>query len=154
MRYGQQLSIWAIVGLFATLIVTIYLMIPIVGMIVDIFQNGDVGDTFSLLQSSLVGIILLATILGGFIIWFVQQSVGYRTTDSSHQLLKFSGKLFLYSALLIAIFLLLSPLIPDVVDTSEAFAVSVKYVLAITFIGGTAAFIFACIQGLIYMWKL
>jgi len=154
MRYGQQLSVWVIIGLFATLIITIYLMIPIVGMIIDIFQNGNAGDSFTLLHSSLIGVTLLATILGGFIIWFVEQSVGYKTTDTSHMLLKFSGKLFLYSALMIAIFLLLSPLIPSVTEASEAFAVSVKYVLAITFIGGAAAFIFACIQGLIYMWKL
>ena len=154
MRYGQQLSVWAIVGLFATLVITIFLMIPIVGMIINIFQNVDAGYTFSLLQNSLVGVLLLATILGGFIIWFVEQSVGYKTTDTSHMLLKFSGKLFLYSALLIAIFLLLSPLIPDVAEATEAFVVSVKYVLAITFIGGAAAFIFACIQGMIYMWKL
>jgi hypothetical protein len=145
------------VVLVISLALTLYLYLPMIGGIISIAS--PIGDTSKasppLSTESLTGLIILATALGGFILWFVgRYPKTALQTDSFVRSIKFAGTLFLYSALLLSLAMILSPLIPSIRESTDWYYVSLRYIAAFAFIGGGVAFILANITSLIYAWKL
>lgn len=142
--------------LVLSMAITLYLYLPMIsGIISIIYQSGDVNKPFQLSIEPLTGIIVLATALGGFILWFVERKPKKEVeTDSFVRSVKGAGKLFLYSALLLSLFMILSPLTPTVKDATDWYSVGIKYIMVFAFLGGGVAFIFANIMALMYVWKL
>jgi len=151
-----KLTWTACIVLVFSLAVTLYLYLPMIaGLISVIFQTGDVNKPFQGSIQSFTGLIVLATALGGFILWFVERHPKKELeTDSFVRSTKLAGMFFLYSALLLSLSMVLSPLLPIIKDATDWYSISLKYTTAFAFLGGSVSFIFANILGLIYAWRL
>ncbi len=145
----------SIVSVFS-IIITMYLYLPlVVGMMTILTQGGDITKPAELSIQSFTGLIVLAAALGGSLLWFVERYQKKELeTDSFVRSATFAGKLFLYSALLLSLSMVLSPLLPLIKDATDWYYVSIKYTMVSTFLAGSIFFIIANIMGLIYAWKL
>lgn len=147
----KPLNVWVVAFLLIISFLAFFLVLPMFGGIISIvFKEANPDTITSISQEGLTGLIVVSAALGAFVLWFAEHSV---TDESNKRMIKFIGKLFLCAALAFSLFMLLSPLLPDIRSNTDLYSNFLKYVTAISFIGGSVTFALADVFGLVYLWK-
>lgn len=148
----KPLNIWVAVFLLGISILAFYLALPMfAGIISIVFKEANPSRVPSVSQEALTGLVVVSTALGAFVLWFAEHPSGRNKTDKG--IIKYIGKLFLFAVLAFSLFMLVSPLLPDIRSKTDFYSNFLKYVTAISFIGGGISFAIADVLGLVYLWK-
>jgi hypothetical protein len=156
-EYKKPLNIWTFVFYLVlslgTGVLAFYVVLPMLGGMVSlVFKAADSSNIRLVSQEAVTGLIVVSTALGAFVLWFAEHP---SRKDRRHtRLVKYFGKLFLFAALSLSLFLLLSPLLPDIRSKTDSYSIFLRYVTGISFITGSVSFAFADVFGLIYLWRL
>lgn len=153
----KRQNIWVVVLLITVSVVAFYLYWPLLGgMFAIIFEASEPPEvpTFPS-PEALTSFIILSTAMGALILWFASStSSNEKAKDTRFNEIKGLGKLFLYAALFLTLFLLLSPLLPEVRDSSDFYSNAIKVLTMISFIGGCTLFITAVILSFFSLWRM
>lgn len=115
----------------------LYLVFPLFGGILAISTgNQSTERPFVLVPEALVGIIILATALGGLTLWFAENRDKKEGITVDKRMVKLAGKFFLYAALLFSISLMLLPIIPSIRDKTDFYNTSLRYIGGFCLMGG------------------
>lgn len=146
----KPMNVWAGAFLVAVAILAGCLAFPMFAGMADIVFPEAEPDTAAVVShEAITGLILVSTALGALMVWFAADA-----NRPGRSFVRFIGKLFLCAALAFSLFLLLSPLLPDISSSTDSYSRFLRYVTAISFIGGTASFAVADLFGLVYVWRL
>ena len=145
----KPLNIFVAAFIIIMSILAIFLVYPMLAGIIQItFQEANPDTVPSVSPEALTGLILVSTGLGALMLWFTAAS-----NTSSKGIIKNIGKFFLFAALAFSLFMLLSQLLPDIRSNTDAYSNFLKYVAAISFIGGGVSFALATLLGLVSLWR-
>ena len=156
-EYKKPLNIWK----FAFFLVlslgmgalAFYLVLPMIGGVISlVFKEVDSSNVPPISQEALSGLVVVSAALGAFILWFAEYPS--KKNERHTRMIRYIGKLFLFAALSFSLFMLLSPLLPDIRSKTDSYSIFLRYVTGISFIGGSVSFAFADVFGLIYLWTL
>ena len=147
----KPVNVWVAAFLLIISILVFFLVLPMfTGIISIVFEEADPDTIPQVSQEALTGLIVVSAALGAFVLWFAGHS---ETNESDKRMIKFIGKLFLCAALTFSLFMLISPMLPDIRSSTDLYSNFLKYVTAISFIGGSISFAVADMFGLLYIWK-
>ena len=154
----KRQNIWVgVLLMIAVSVVALYLYWPLLGgMFAIIFGAAEPPEvpTFPS-PEALTSFIILSTAMGALILWFASStSSNEKAKDTRFNEIKGLGKLFLYAALSLTLFLLLSPLLPEVRDSSDFYSYAIKGLAMLSFIGGCTLFITAIIFSFFSLWRM
>ena len=148
-KEGKPVNVWVAAFTIIIVILALFLVLPmILGVIEIVFQEANPDTVPSISHEALTGLILVSTGLGAFMLWFTAAS-----NKSNKGRIKDIGKLFLFAALAFSLFMLLSPLLPDIRSNTDSYSNFLKYAATIFLIGGGLSFAWAALLGLVYLWK-
>lgn len=147
----KPINVWVFAFFLIISILAFFLVLPMFGGIISIvFKQANPDNISPVSQEGLTGLIVVSAALGAFVLWFAEHS---KTDESNKRMIKFIGKLFLCAALSFSLFMLVSPLLPDIRSNTDLYSNFLKYVTAVSFIGGSVAFALADVFGLVYLCK-
>lgn len=139
---ASSLSFWIVFPLFA-------------GMVSIIFEKTSSENVVSPSSEAIIGFILISTALGALVMWFTKSSsLNEEEESASNRMLKFAGKCFLFTALSLALFMLISPILPTIKESTDLYEMTIKTVAMLSFLSGCITFIMADVIGLLYIWTL
>jgi hypothetical protein len=152
----KRLNVWVFVLMIAISCLAFYIYLPLIaGMFSIIYQTASPEATPSPSNEAIISFIILSTALGTLILWFSRtaqsKDAGKQTNNGT---IKSTGKLFLFTALVLSIFLLVNPLLPGIKESTGFYESLIKVVAFGSFIAGCCTFITAVLLGLFYIWKL
>ncbi|MBA7567717.1 hypothetical protein ES708_09433 [subsurface metagenome] len=151
----KPINVWVAVFVSIVSFLAFYLVLPMfAGIISIVFKEVKPDSVPSISHEALIGLIIVSTALGAFILWFA----AHPTEDGEKKkadvgMIKYIGKLFFFAALSFSLFMLLSPLLPSIKSSTAFYDNALKYVTVISFIGGSFSFAIADVLGLVYLWK-
>lgn len=149
-KKGKPVNIWILAFITILILPAVLLGLPMsLGVIGIVFQEADPDTVASVSIEALTGLILLATALGALTLWFAGTS-----TDSNRRTIKYIGKSFLFAALALSVFMLLSPVLPDIKLNNDSYSIFLKYTAVIFLLVGGVSFAWATLVGLFYLWRL
>ena len=152
-RKTKHVNVWteaiSTIGVLLSMALAGSLLFPMfTGIFQIVFQDANPDTIPSVSQQGLTALIFVSAALGAFIVWF--------TADASKQgrgIIRYVGKLFLFAALAFSLFMLLSPLMPDIRSSTNAYDIYLKWVTVLSFMLGSVAFVVADVLGLVYLWR-
>jgi hypothetical protein len=149
----KHVNVWiqagSTIAIIVVAVLAVFLVFPMFGgMVKIVFQEADPNTVPSVSQEGLTGLIFVSAALGAFIVWFTRDS-----DKSGKRMLTYIGKLFLFAALAFSLFMLLSPLLPEITSETDPYSNFLRYATAISFIAGGVAFAMADVFGLVYLWR-
>lgn len=150
---AKHVNVWteaiSIIGALLAIALAVSLLLPtFTGTFQIVFEDTDPDTIPTVSQQGLTALIFVSAALGAFIVWF--------TADASKRgrgIIRSVGKLFLFAALSFALFMLLSPLLPDIRFSTSSYYIYLKWVTLLSFMAGSMAFVTADVLGLIYLWR-
>lgn len=146
----KPINVWVAAFIVILVVPAAYLALPMIaGVFGIIFQQAAPDAVPSVSQEALTGLILVATALGALMLWFAGVS-----DEPGKKRVKAIGKAFVLAALTLSIFMLLSPILPDIREDTSSYAVFIKVVSVISLIGGSVSFAWGALLGLLLLWKL
>ena len=136
--------------------IAMFIYLPLLlGMFNIIFRAASPETTPSVSNESLVSFIILSTALGALILWFTGSSPTKNTSGQGNFITtKGIGKLFLFSALVLSLFLLVNPVLPSIEESTGFYETVIKAMALLSIIGGCFGFTTAILLGLFFIWKL
>ncbi len=134
------LSFWIVFPLFA-------------GMVSIIFEDTTSANVASPSSEAIIGFILMSAALGALMMLFIRTR-SENAESASNRMLKFAGKCFLFTALSLAFFVLISPILPTIKESTDLYEMTIKIVAMLSFLDGCITFIMADVIGLLYIFKL
>jgi hypothetical protein len=148
MRYIKYISFAICLGLFLILVVPM-----LAGIIETTFGDAGLVNTGQayLEPANFFQIALLATALGGVMLWFAPRIT---TGPGSGRVIRGAGKILLFSACCFVIIGLLSPVIPEIRESTQWWDIAIRYIAAISFIAGSIGLIFSVCAGVTFIWEL
>jgi len=152
-RRTKHINVWveaaSTIGALLAIALAGSLVFPTLAGIVNIIFEEASPDTIpSISQQGLTALIFVSAALGAFIVWFTADA-----SKTGRTTIRWVGKLFLFSALSFSLFMLLSPLLPDIVSSTQPYYVYLKWVTVLSLMAGSTAFGFADVLGLVYLWR-
>jgi len=149
-KKGKPVNVWILAFITILIVPAVLLGLPMsLGVIGIVFQEATPDTVAVVSPEALIGLILAATALGALTLWFAGIS-----TDSNRRTIKYIGKSFLFAALALSVFMLLSPVLPDIKLNTDSYSIFLKYTAVIFLLGGSVSFAWATLVGLFYIWKL
>ena len=149
----KRINFWVGTILIVASSLGIYIVLPLFAGMSDIIFGEPAGDVVSPSSEALFSLILISTALGTLMTWFIRAS-SENEENASYRMLKFTGKCFLFAALSLALFMLLSPIIPTIRESTDLYEMTIKTFTMLSFLGGCITFIMADLIALLYIWKL
>ena len=147
----KRINFWIGTLLVVASSLSIYIIFPLFGgMITIIFNEASPDNLASPSTQAINGLILISAALGALIVWFSKTSSADEE-KASNRMIKFAGLCFLFSALALALFMLLSPILPTIRESTDLYEMTIKTVTIVSFIGGSISFIMADVIGLLYI---
>ena len=149
-KKAKPVNVWILAFITILILPAVLLGLPMsLGVIGIVFQKVTLDTVAVVSQEALIGLILVATALGALTLWFAAAS-----TDSSKRIIKYIGKCFLFAALALSVFMLLSPILPDIKLNTDSYSIFLKYTAVIFLMAGGVSFAWATLVGLFYLWRL
>jgi len=147
----KPVNVWTATFTIVLIVPAAFLVLPLgLGVIGIVFQGAS-SDTATLVsQEALTGLVLVAAALGTLMLWFVRSSA----ESKEKRMTKDIGKFFLFAALALSMFMLLSPILPDIRLNTDSYSNFLKYTAVIFLMAGGVSFAWATLLGLFYLWKL
>ncbi len=131
-----------------------FLALPLIAGMVDAFfgEQGfiETGDS-SIDASGVLILTLISAFFGGLTFWFADQQASEANTE---RVIRFAGKLFLFSALCFAVMALILPLMPELRDSIAWWETGIRYTTGILFIGGIISFAISLCAGIAFIWEV
>lgn len=155
-KESKPINVWVAILVCILSFFALYLVIPMLGGIISIIFEEAKPDTAPfIVQEALTGLIMVSIALGALVLWFAAHpsEVGEKK-NTDRGMIKYVGKLFLFSALSFSLFMLLSPTLPSIKSSIGFYENALKYVTVLSLIGGSVSFAIADLLGLLYLWKL
>ncbi|MCJ7654444.1 MAG: hypothetical protein MUO97_03945 [Dehalococcoidia bacterium] len=153
---SKRLNIWVGLLITAVSLAAFYLYWPLfAGMVSNILEvtSPEIPPTIS--REAITSFIIISTAMGALILWFSRTiSSNEEAEDNRRNDVKGLGKLFLFAALFLSLFLLLAPLLPEIRNLSDFYSNTVKFLSLFSFIGGCTSFIAAVILSFFSLWKI
>lgn len=151
---SKRVNIWVGTLLVVFSSLWIYIVLPLfAGMITIIFKDASSDKVASPSNEAILSFILVSAALGALIMVFTKTG-STNEGKASNRMIKFAGQLFLFSALSLALFMLLSPILPTIRESTDLYEMTIKTVALLSFIGGCISFIMADVISLLYIWAL
>ncbi len=148
---GKRINVWIGTLLIVASLLGIYIIFPLFGgMITIIFNEASSSNVASPSSGTIMSFIAISAALGVLIIWFTRTSSA-NDEKASNRIIKFAAQSFLFSALSLALFMLLSPILPTIRESTNLYEMTIKIIALISFIGGCISFIMADVIGLLYI---
>jgi len=152
----KHINFWVYVFIISISSIAMFIYLPLfLGMFNIIFRAASPETTPSVSNESLVSFIILSTALGALILWFTGSSPTKNTSGQGNFITtKGIGKLFLFSALVLSLFLLVNPVLPSIEESTGFYETVIKAMALLSIIGGCFGFTTAILLGLFFIWKL
>ncbi|MFC1927354.1 hypothetical protein ACFLW7_02100 [Chloroflexota bacterium] len=149
-REREPVNVWVSAFIIIGVILAAFLVLHMgLGAIGIVFQEADPDTVPSVSQEALTGLILVSAGLGALMLWFTRVS-----NKSNRGRIKDVGRIFLFAALSLSLFMLLSPILPYIRSNTDLYGNFLKAVTVISFMGGSISFAWATLLGLAYLWRL
>jgi len=150
-QYGKRVNVWVGILLVVASSLGIYIIFPLfAGMIANIFKEASSDNVAAPSSEAIISFIAISAALGVLIMWFTKTSSA-NAEKASNRMIKFAAQCFLLSALSLALFMLLSPILPTIKESTDLYEMTIKTVALLSFIGGSISFIMADVIGLLYI---
>jgi hypothetical protein len=148
-RERTPVNVWVSAFMIIGAILASFLVLHMLaGAMGFVFQEASPDAVPSISPQALTGLIVVSTGLGALMLWFTRVS-----NKSNKGRIKDIGKLFLFAALSLSLFMLLSPLLTYIRLSTDSYSNFLKTVIFISFVGGSVSFAWATLLGLVYVWR-